>query len=126
MSSTGCADSTPTFDVVRFKIADAITALAGGGQSATTLDGATSFHRVTTVASGNDSVTLPQARAGMFLIVVSATSNANSLNVFPAKGDSINALSPNTAFAVAAGKVAVFVCASSTSAAGIWHSVTTA
>jgi hypothetical protein len=121
MSSTGCADSNPLFETIRLKVADGLTALASGGQSAVTLDNTSSFHRVTTVASGNDSKTLPKAKSGLVVIVANAAA-ANSLNVFPALGDAINALSANSAFAVAANKVCLFICASD----GQWHCLTTA
>ena len=121
MSSTGCADSAPVFDVVRFKIADNIKALVGGGQSAKTLDPLTSFHRVTTVTSAGDSVTLPKAQPGPLLMVVNAAA-ANSMNVYPFLGDAINALGANAAFAVAAGKVAIFLC----TGLGQYHSLLTA
>jgi hypothetical protein len=121
MSSTGVADSNPLFDTIRLKVADNITALAGGGQSSLTLNNLTSFHRITKVTSGNDSVTLPKAKSGLLVIVANADA-ANSANVFPFSADAINALSANSAFAVAANKVCLFICASD----GQWHSLTTA
>jgi len=55
--------------------------------------------------------------------VVRANAHAwNSANVFPSTGDAINALGANNAFAMAAGKVALFLCAS----AGQWHTILTA
>jgi hypothetical protein len=90
-----------------------ITAFAGGGQgSATALTAA--FNRVTTVATAGDSVRLPLATPGATCVVFNR--GAASMNVFPATGQSINALSANTALAVAAGNSARFVCV----AAGIW------
>jgi hypothetical protein len=47
---------------------------------------------------------------------------ANSMNVFPAVGEKINALAANAAFAVAANKVAVFY----VTGPGQWHSLLTA
>jgi hypothetical protein len=98
-----------------------LTAHAGGGQgSATALPAM--LNRVTTVASAGDSVVLPSAVAGIQgLVVVNATAT-NSMNVFPASGDAINALGANAAFAVAAGKAATFYCTN----AGQWHSVLSA
>jgi hypothetical protein len=103
-----------------FSAKNAITAHAGGGQgSATVLDEAIS--RVVTVASGNDSVVLPAAKAGMVRVVKNAHAS-NSMNVFPYSGDAINALSANSAYAVAATKVVMFVCAVD----GTWDTLLTA
>lgn len=86
---------------------NAITAFAGGGQaSATPLP--TALNRVTTVATAADSVMLPIAKAGLNIFV--KNTSANSLNVFPASGDAINALSANAAYALATVKAAFFVC----------------
>jgi hypothetical protein len=99
---------------------DGLTAHAGGGQgSATALPA--SINRFTTVASANDSAVLPASAPGMQITVVNATAT-NSMNVFPASGDAINALSANAAFGVAAGKTATFFC----TAAGQWHTILTA
>ena len=99
---------------------DNLTAHAGGGQgSATALT--SMFNRVTTVATAADSVILPASAAGMCITVTNAAA-ANSMNVFPATGDAINALGANAAFALAAGKTAEFVCYT----AGQWHSILSA
>lgn len=99
---------------------NAITAHAGGGQgSATALPAM--INRVTTVGTAADSVVLPASAPGLQIIVINAAAS-NSMNVFPASGESINALSANTAFAVAANKTATFYCTNS----GQWHSVLTA
>jgi hypothetical protein len=47
---------------------------------------------------------------------------SNAMNLFPATGDAINALSANTAFSIVAGKTALLVCA----VAGTWHLVLSA
>jgi hypothetical protein len=86
--------------------ANNIVALAGGGQTGATLLQATNS-RVVTVATAADSVMLPKAGAGEKYWVKNAA--ANSLNVFPSLGDGIDA-TVNGAFAVAAGKMACFVC----------------
>lgn len=107
---------------------DAITAHSGGGQTSATKLTA-SLNRVTTVAAGNDSVLLPPAVVGLTITVTNATA-LNSMNVFPASatqggitgGDAINALSANSAFAVAEGKTAQFCCAKT----GQWHSILSA
>jgi hypothetical protein len=99
---------------------DSLTAHAGGGQgSATALP--SMFNRVTTVATAADSVVLPASVAGMCITVTNAAA-ANSMNVFPASGDAINALGANAAFAMAAGKTAEFVCIT----AGQWHAILSA
>lgn len=97
-----------------------LTAHAGGGQGSA-LALTASINRVTTVGSAADSVVLPAALAGLTVTVINAAA-ANSMNVFPATGDAINALSANTALAVAANKTVQFTCA----VAGTWHSILTA
>lgn len=100
--------------------ADALTAHAGGGQT-NALAITTQIARVTTVASAGDSVKLPVATPGLEITVINAAAT-NSMNVFPATGDAINALSANSAFALAATKVVTFYC----TVAGQWHSQLTA
>lgn len=102
-----------------YSAADALTAHAGGGQ-ASALQLAAIINRVTTVATIADSVKLPVATPGLEITVINA--GANSMNVFPSTGDAINALGANTAFAMAATKVATFYC----TVAGQWHSQLTA
>lgn len=97
-----------------------LTAFAGGGQaSGTPLQ--YGINRVTTVASAGDSALLPKANAGTVLIVINAAA-ANSMDVFPASGDAVNALSANTAFAIAANKTVIFCCAVD----GTWNTNLTA
>ncbi len=111
----GYSGNLPTFSAV-----NGLTAHAGGGQgSATPLTA--SLNRVTTVGSANDSVVLPASAVGLEITVVNAAAS-NSMNVFPASGEAINALSANTAFAVAAGKTATFYCTNT----GQWHSILSA
>lgn len=100
--------------------ANALTAHAGGGQAAA-LQLSAGINRVTTVATAADSVKLPAAKAGAQIVVINADA-ADSMNVFPATGDAINALAANAAFAMAANKTAIFFCAVD----GIWNSVLTA
>ena len=109
-------------------VVNGLTAHSGGGQASAVLLSAT-ISRVTTVAAGNDSVLLPPAIHGMQITIINAAA-ANSMNVFPASatqggvsgGDAINALSQNSAFAVAAGKIALATCAVD----GIWHIILSA
>src|SRR5258708_2182688 len=81
---------------------DKITATAGGGQGAA-FQITAQLARVSTVASIADSVKLPPALAGLTIAILN--SGANSLNIFPATGDAINALAVNAAFALANGGV---------------------
>ena len=100
-------------------VQDALTAFAGGGQASATQITAMNA-RVSTVATAADSVKLMSAAPGLFLTVINA--GASSMNVFPATGDTINALSANTALAVAAGKACSFIC----TVAGKWYSLLSA
>jgi|SRR5690349_6482308 len=100
--------------------ANALTAHAGGGQGSA-LQLYAGINRVTTVATAADSVKLPAAKAGMQYVVINAAA-ANSMNVYPATGEAINALSANAAFAMAANKTAIFYCAVD----GVWNSILTA
>lgn len=87
---------------------DKITATAGGGQGPA-FQITTSIARVTTVATTADSVKLPASVAGLTIAILN--SGANSLNIFPAQGDAINALGVNAAFALAAaGSTTYFIC----------------
>lgn len=111
----------------QISVTNAITAAAGGGQAnATQLNSA--FNRVTTVATAADSVKLPVCAAqnapngsavGPGGQVWVMNTSANSLNVFPATGDAINALAANTAIAIATVTGKVFTCA----VAGTWQSL---
>lgn len=100
--------------------ANALTAKVGGGQSGATALAA-DINRFTTVGSAADSALLPAAVPGMEIAVTNAAAS-NSMTVYPATGEIINALSANAGFAVAANKTAVFYCA----VAGQWNSVLTA
>lgn len=101
-------------------VSGTLTAYAGGGQANGTALTAY-INRVTTVATAADSVKLPAGTAGGDVIVINAAA-ANSMNVFPATGEYINALSVNTALAVAAGKTVKFVCP----VAGRWYAIVSA
>lgn len=67
--------------------------------------------RVTTVATAGDSVVLPVGVPGMSMLIKNAAA-ANSMDVFPSSGGTINALSADTALAMAVAKSAVFYCVS--------------
>lgn len=119
----GTSVTAPTFISTGFNqdsVTNAITAHAGGGQgSATALT--TAMNRVTTVATAGDSVVLPAAAAGRTVIVINAAAS-NAMDCFPASGDSINALTADTALSIAANKSVMFNCV----VAGIWNSIVTA
>ena len=89
----------PTGEFIGASALDNLTAFAGGGQGGAILLNAQQC-RVTTVATTGDSVKLPPSVAGSVVFVYN--SGANSMNVFPATGETINALAANTALAVAA------------------------
>jgi hypothetical protein len=117
---------------LRMSVTDTITAFAGGGQTSAVLL-TSSFNRVSVVASANDSVKLPICTStgpttgvgagqptktlGMVMYVVNAAA-ANSMNVFPSSGGLINALSADSAYAVAANKTVGFICSGT-----IWYSI---
>ncbi len=90
----------------------ALTALAGGAAAGTTLN--VGLNRFTTVATAGDSAQLPTLTGGIVVFVINSTTN--SMNVFPNTGGTINALSVNAAFALAAGKSVMFIQASN----GAW------
>lgn len=76
--------------------------------------------RVTTVGTTGDSLLLPAAVAGEKRTVFNK--GANSMDVFPASGDAINALSADAAYAVAATKGVIFHCV----VTGTWDTILTA
>lgn len=106
-------------DVVNPQVENAITAFATGGQASATQLTKT-ISRITVCATIADSVKLPAAKAGDVRFLVN--SGAASANVFPATGETINALSANTALALAAGSKAAYFCPVD----GAWFSLITA
>lgn len=62
---------------------------------------------VSTVGTAGDSLTLPFGQEGM-QITIRNSAAANSMDVFPASGQSINALAGDAAYAQAAGKTVIF------------------
>lgn len=115
----------------RLSITDTITAAAGGGQTNAVLL-TSAVNRVTVVATAADSVKLPLCQTGpvdavgagqpvntlgQMMYVINADA-ADSMNVFPSTGGFINALSQNSAYAVAANKTVGFVCIGN-----IWYSL---
>ena len=84
-----------------------IVAHAGGGQANAVQLTAMNYF-IATVATAGDSVKLPPAKVGMEITNQSAT--ATGPNVFPASGETINALAANTAITVAPQSVLIFFC----------------
>lgn len=101
----------------------AMTALAGGAQAGTALN--LGYNRFTVVATAGDSAQLPAVSGGVMIVVTNADAS-DSMNVFPQTGGIINAAAANAAFAVAAGKTAIFIQAIDTSGATIWYAILTA
>lgn len=97
-------------------VQDNLTAHAGGGQ-ANAVPLTAQVARVTTVATAADSVLLPASFPGTIQYLTNA--GANSLNVFPQTGDAIESGGANAAYALAAGKTAIFVCTT----AGQWYAI---
>lgn len=84
-----------------------ITATPGGAKAgAIQLD--RSLNRIDVVATATNSALLPKAIAGSIVYVTNA--GANSANLYGQNVDTINAAATATAYALAAGKTAIFVC----------------
>ena len=99
---------------------NALTAHAGGGQALGT-PLTRQINRVTTVTTGGDSVLLPAAIAGRWVVVINAAA-ANAMDVFPASGEVIDAAAANAALSIVADNSVAFYCA----VAGTWNSVISA
>ena len=112
----GASGQFPTVTAI-----DGLTAHAGGGQGSA-FPIVTQMARFTTVATAADSAVLMPSKPGIQSITVTNAAAANSMNIFPATGEQINALGANAAFALAAGKTVNFVCYT----AGQWHAVLSA
>lgn len=99
---------------------EAITATVGGAQAGA-YQIIYGMNRVTTVASSGDSVKLPICAGGKVVFIVNAAAS-NALNLYGQTGETINALSANTAFSLAANKAAIATCGTD----GAWYVVLTA
>lgn len=87
---------------IQVSVTNGITAFAGGGQANATLL-FSQANILSTVGTAGDSVILPLLNSNLIGLTIEVKNNgANSANVFPASGQTINALSANTALAVAA------------------------
>jgi len=82
-----------------------LTASSGSAQGGTPLT--RSVNRVTTVGTTGDSVTLPDAEAGLTVTIFN--DGANSLDIFPYTNDNINGGGVNVAEALAAGSKVTFI-----------------
>lgn len=104
------------FDAGMFAVSrnSALTANPGGGQANGVFLG-WGMNEFTTVATAGDSATLPNYNNGLIIFVVNAS--ANSMNIFPQAGGTINALGANAAYALAAGKAVILFQASN----GKWY-----
>jgi hypothetical protein len=109
-----------TTGINALSFANTLTAHSGGGQGSA-LALTKQINQITTVAASGDSVLLPTAVAGLSIIVINANAT-NPMDCFPFSGQSINALSANTALSIAANKTVIFFC----SINGTWNSIVTA
>lgn len=100
---------------------DALTANAGGGQANGVTLADYSLNKFSTVASAADSATLPKAKQGDIRIVKNGAA-ANSMNIFPASGEAINAIAADGAYALAVTKTVIFICFTD----GLWDTILTA
>lgn len=99
-------------------IEDTLTAGVGGTQANAIAFSATkAVHRITTVASANDSFKLPLATGSGSVHFVMNSAAANSAQIFGAGTDTINDVAAATGVAQAAGKGAIYV----DIAAGKWY-----
>lgn len=118
------ADGSAWLDAIKIKAATArlalkssATAISAAGSTQGTATALTkSFNEVTTVASGQG-VALPTPEAGEMLLI--ANQGANSLNVYPASGCSINNLSVNAPISIAVDTRILFFALTSTK----WYTI---
>ena len=100
-SSVSGATSTTTLNGLVIDSISAAVSAAGTAQgTATAL--VSNINNVTVVATGATGVRLPTAVAGMRILIRNSDS-ADTLNIYPATGGTINALAANAAFTLTAG-----------------------
>lgn len=92
-------------------------AAAGSNSQANSTALTASINIVATVSATTRGVRLPTAEAGDIVIV--KNKSATLMNVYPATGAAINALSANAAYDLSAATSAMFVAESAT----LWHTV---
>lgn len=101
--------TSPTLSLPKFDISAAVSAAGSTQGTATALT--TMINNVTTVAASTG-VVLPTAAAGYIVIV--RNGGANTLNVYPATGASINAGAANSAHSLPVGAMIQYVATSTT------------
>lgn len=105
--------TTPALSGETFSTSATVTAGTNAqGQGALTSD----YNVITTAASSPSGVTLPTATVGRRIVVVNK--GANSINIYPASGASIDALATNTAITLTTNSVMIFNASSTTQ----WYS----
>lgn len=99
-------------DLKSFTATTGLTALAGGGATgATQLQ--PGLNNVTVVATNDDSVILPVAKAGTLVLVVNSDSTQN-IKVHAVGSDTINGTAGATGVAQSAGITALYTCPTDT------------
>lgn len=105
--------TTPALSGETFSTSAAVTAGTNAqGQGAMTSD----YNVITTAANNPSGVTLPTATTGRRIVVVNR--GANAVNVYPASGGTIDALSANASIQIPAAGVMIFNASSTTQ----WYS----
>jgi hypothetical protein len=105
--------TTPTLSGETFSTSATVTAGSNAqGQGALTSD----YNVITTAASNPSGVTLPTATVGRRIVVVNK--GANAINIYPASGAAIDALTANLSINLPANNVMIFNAASTTA----WYS----
>jgi len=105
--------TTPVLSAETFSTAASVTAGTNAqGQGALTND----YNVITTASSNPSGVTLPTATTGRRIVIVNK--GANSVNIYPATGGSIDALAANASIALTVGGVMEFNASSTTQ----WYS----
>ena len=94
--------------------------VAAGNSQGTATPVTANFSQFTSVAAGNPGCVLPAAAnfVGGDILIFNAHAS-NTMLVYPALGDQINALGVNSSFSLANGKNAMFACV----VAGQWHAI---
>jgi hypothetical protein len=116
---TGAVNSTSNFTVSSGKSLNLSNTIVTAGTNAQGQGALTNdINIVTSAATAPSGVTLPTGTAGRVVVIVNRSSQANTVNVYPASGGTINALSANAFFAVAANSTAIFRASSATQ----WYS----
>ena len=97
---SGATSTTTLSGLVVNSISAAVSAAGTAQGTATAL--VSNINNVTVVATGATGVRLPTAVAGMRILIRNSDS-ADTLNIYPATGGTINALAANAAFTLTAG-----------------------